>query len=103
MSVVCCSVSGTGYDRWSYEQSSLNAGTNDTPLNKLQRKYWVARTKVARKLGKDEDEHIAASDAELDAKLDLFESVYETTTRLERLLELYQERLCRKSFQIMKL
>ena len=55
---------------------------------------------MARKLGKDEDEHIAASDAELDAKLDLFESVYETTTRLERLLELYQERLCRECFQI---
>ena len=55
-------MSGTGYDRWSYEQSSMRgAGTNDTTLNKIQRKYWVARTKVERKFGKDQDEHIAAS------------------------------------------
>ena len=34
--------SGTGYDRWSYEQSArAGAGSNDTPLNKLQYKYWV--------------------------------------------------------------
>jgi hypothetical protein len=35
------SYSGTGYDRWSYEQSA--PGANDTALNKLQHKYWVAK------------------------------------------------------------
>ena len=90
------SFSGTGYDRWSYEQSSHNAGANDNALNKLQHKFWVAKTKVVRKFGKEEDEHIVASDAELDAKLELFQSIHETTCRLEHLLELYQDRVCRK-------
>ena len=49
-----------------------------------------------RKLGKEEDEHIVASDAELDAKLELFQSINETTCKLEQLLEFYQERVCRK-------
>ena len=35
--------SGTSYDRWSYEQSATGAGANDTALNKLQHKYWVAK------------------------------------------------------------
>ena len=35
------SYSGTGYDRWSYEHSA--PGSNDTALNKLQHKYWVAK------------------------------------------------------------
>ena len=90
------SFSGTGYDRWSYEQSSHLAGANDNALNKLQHKFWVTKTKVVRKLGKEEDKEIVASDAELDAKLELFQSIHETTCRLEQLLELYQDRLCRK-------
>ena len=35
------SYSGRGYDRWSYEQAT--PGSNDTALNKLQHKYWVAK------------------------------------------------------------
>ena len=90
------SFSGTGYDRWSYEQSSHHAGANDNALNKLQHKFWVTKTKVVRKFGKEEDKEIVASDAELDAKLELFLSIHETTCRLEHLLELYQDRLCSK-------
>ena len=52
---------------------------------------------MARKLGKDEDEHVVASDAELDTKLDLFKSINETTSNLQRLIEHYQDRLCSKS------
>ena len=96
ISLFVSSFSGTGYDRWSYEQSSHLAGANDNALNKLQHKFWVAKTKVVRKLGKEEDKEIVASDAELDAKLELFQSIHETTCRLEQLLELYQDRLCRK-------
>ena len=84
--------SGTSYDRWSYEQAA--PGANDTALNKLQHKYWVAKQAVQRKLGKDEDEHIAASDSELDAKLELFASIDVTTCGLQRWIEHYQDRLC---------
>ena len=44
-------------------------------------------------LGKDEDEHIVASDAELDAKLELYLSIQTTTSRLQRLIEHYQDRI----------
>ena len=49
---------------------------------------------VQRKLGKDEDEHMAASDSELDAKLELFTSIDVTTCGLQRWIEHYQDRLC---------
>ena len=90
--------SGTGYDRWAYEHSA--PGANDTPLNKLQRKYWVTKQAVVRKLGKNEDEHMVASDSELDAKLELFRSICETTSGLQRWIEHYQDRLCSKSTTI---
>lgn len=86
------SYSGTGYDRWSYEHAA--PGSTDTALNKLQRKYWVAKQAVVRKLGKDEDEHMVASDSELDAKLELFRSINDTTCGLQRWIEHYQDRLC---------
>ncbi len=51
---------------------------------------------VVRKLGKDEDEHVIASDSELDAKLELFRSIDDTTCGLQRMIEHYQDRLCSK-------
>ena len=83
--------------RWSYEQSSRSgAGANDTPLNKLQYKYWVTKSKVVRKLGREEDECVVASDAELDAKLELYKSIHETTKDLSSILDQYNDRLCSK-------
>ena len=52
---------------------------------------------VVRKLGKDEDEHVIASDSELDAKLELFRSINDTTCSLQRMIEHYQDRLCSES------
>uniref|UniRef100_A0A0K2T6C0 Islet cell autoantigen 1, 69kDa [Taeniopygia guttata] n=1 Tax=Lepeophtheirus salmonis TaxID=72036 RepID=A0A0K2T6C0_LEPSM len=91
--------SGQSYDRWSYEQNGSAGGKNESTINKLQHKYWVAKQAVARKFGKDEDEHIAASDSELDAKLELFKSVKETTLDLQILIEQYQDRLCNLSYE----
>ncbi len=47
-----------------------------------------------RKLGKDEDEHVIVPDSELDAKLELFRSINDTTRSLQRMMEHYQDRLC---------
>merc|ERR1712223_1178169 len=92
--------SGSSYDRWSYEQASRSgAGTSDNPLNKLQHKYWVTKSKVVRKLGKDEDECVVASDAELDAKLELYNSISQTTKDLQRILDQYNDRLCNLAFE----
>ena len=88
------SMSGIKYDRWSYEQST--PGGNDAAINKLQHKFWVTKQAVVRKLGKNEDEHIIDSDSELDAKLELFKSICETTMSLQRMIEHHQDRLCSK-------
>ena len=84
--------SGSNYDMWSYQQAAKTGNLADSPLNKIQHKFWVTKQAVTRKLNKDEDEHIVASDSELDAKLELFRSIQQTSGRLQRLLEIYQVR-----------
>lgn len=60
----------------------------------MQHQYWVTKKSVLRKLGGKEDECIVSSDAELDAKLELFKSINESCVQLQRVIDLYQERLC---------
>lgn len=60
----------------------------------MQHQYWVTKKSVLRKLGGKEDECIVSSDAELDAKLELFKSINESCNHLQRVIDLYQERLC---------
>lgn len=60
----------------------------------MQHQYWVTKKSVLRKLGGKEDECIVSSDAELDAKLELFKSINESCSHLQRVIDLYQERLC---------
>ena len=66
------SYSGSNYDVWSYQEAARTGQLQDTPLNKIQHKFWVTKQKVRRRLGQEEDQHIVASDSELDAKLELF-------------------------------
>lgn len=79
------------------EQRSSD-GTNKSTITKMQHQYWVTKQTVFRKLGKKEDDCIVASDAELDAKLELFRSIQETCLDLQRIIDKYQERLCSKNF-----
>ncbi|XP_028134849.2 islet cell autoantigen 1 [Diabrotica virgifera virgifera] len=60
----------------------------------MQHQYWVTKKSVLRKLGGKEDECIVSSDAELDAKLELFKSINDSCAQLQRVIDLYQERLC---------
>ncbi|CAL8248918.1 unnamed protein product [Lota lota] len=46
--------------------------------------------------GKREDEHVVASDADLDAKLEVFHSVQRTCMGLLKVIEQYQRRICCK-------
>jgi hypothetical protein len=48
---------------------------------------------VIRKLGKKEDEFVVMSDAELDAKLDLFEAIEQSSNDLLRVIDMYQDKL----------
>lgn len=56
--------------------------------------FWVTKKTVQRKLGTKEDEYIISSDAELDAKIEIFKSIAETSSELSKIIEQYQERLC---------
>lgn len=42
-----------------------------TSLGKLRSKYWTTKQLVIKKLGREEDEFVIASDADVDAKLEL--------------------------------
>ena len=66
------SYSGSNYDVWAYQEAARTGQLQDTPLNKIQHKFWVTKQAVTRRLGHQEDQHIVASDSELDAKLELF-------------------------------
>lgn len=60
----------------------------------MQHQYWVTKKCVLQKLGGKEDECIVASDAELDAKLELFRSVADNCLQLQRAIDIYQEKIC---------
>ncbi|VDK41194.1 unnamed protein product [Taenia asiatica] len=62
---------------------------DDSTSHKLKNAYWSTKQAVIRKLGKEEDRHIVASDAELDAKLELFKSVQSTCQDLSNCIEAY--------------
>ena len=54
--------SGSQYDMMSSQEAARSGQIQDTPLNKIQHKFWVTKQAVARKLGKEEDQHVVASD-----------------------------------------
>uniref|UniRef100_F7GQ05 Islet cell autoantigen 1 n=1 Tax=Macaca mulatta TaxID=9544 RepID=F7GQ05_MACMU len=45
-------------------------------VNKMQQKYWETKQAFIKATGKKEDEHVVASDADLDAKLEVSPRVY---------------------------
>lgn len=69
---------------------------DESTMNKFQHQFWVTKQTVFRKLGKKEDEHIVASDSSLDAKLELFKSIRQSSSTMNKLLDRYQERICCK-------
>ena len=48
---------------------------DNTSLGKLRSKYWTTKQLVIKKLGKEEDEFVIASDADVDAKLELLYAI----------------------------
>ena len=56
--------SGTNYDRFVERQQT-------STLHKFKETFWTTKQAVIQKLGKKEDVHVVASDAELDAKLEV--------------------------------
>ncbi|XP_066986111.1 islet cell autoantigen 1 [Macrobrachium rosenbergii] len=82
------SYSGQSYDRW------VERNSNSSTFGKVQKQFWFTKSAVIRKLGKKEDEHVVASDAELDAKIELFKAIESSTKELQVLLADYQNKIC---------
>ncbi|KAL7733814.1 hypothetical protein ACLKA6_011537 [Drosophila palustris] len=62
--------------------------------SEVQHQYWITKKVVQRKLGSKEDKHIISSDADLDAKIEIFKSISDTSSELCKIIDQYQERLC---------
>ncbi|XP_078789766.1 islet cell autoantigen 1 isoform X2 [Oryzias latipes] len=75
------------FDRFVQSQDS-------SVVNKFQQKYWKTKQTFIRVTGKKEDEHVVASDANLDAKLEVFHSIQKTCMELLKVIEQYQRRIC---------
>ncbi|XP_076787953.1 islet cell autoantigen 1-like protein isoform X7 [Arvicanthis niloticus] len=65
----------------------LRPEDNQSVVSRMQKKYWKTKQVFIKATGKKEDEHVVASDAELDAKLE------ETCNELVKIVEKYQLRL----------
>ncbi|XP_030225253.1 islet cell autoantigen 1 [Gadus morhua] len=63
-------------------------------VNQFQRRFWKTKQTLIKATGKKEDEHVVASDADLDAKLEVFHSVQRTCMGLLKVIEQYQRRIC---------
>ncbi|CAK9803109.1 Islet cell autoantigen 1 [Anthophora plagiata] len=83
-------ISGSTFDRW-VQRTNMH---DESTITKVQHQFWVTKQALSRKLGKKEDECIIASDAELNAKLELFRSIQESCSDLQKIIDKYQERLC---------
>ncbi|XP_074124634.1 islet cell autoantigen 1 isoform X4 [Sminthopsis crassicaudata] len=80
------------YSREFYDQYAQSQ--DKSVVNKMQQKYWKTKQALIKATGKKEDEHVVASDADLDAKLELFHSIQRTCMELLKAIELYQKRIC---------
>uniref|UniRef100_A0A8C5MRG9 AH domain-containing protein n=1 Tax=Leptobrachium leishanense TaxID=445787 RepID=A0A8C5MRG9_9ANUR len=80
------------YSREFYDRYAQ--GQDKSVVNKMQQKYWKTKQTLIKVTGKKEDEHLVASDSDLDAKLELFHSVQRTCMELVKVIEQYQKRIC---------
>uniref|UniRef100_A0A7N8YDH7 Islet cell autoantigen 1 n=1 Tax=Mastacembelus armatus TaxID=205130 RepID=A0A7N8YDH7_9TELE len=74
------------FDRFIQSQDS-------SVVNRFQQKYWKTKQTLIKVTGKKEDEHVVASDADLDAKLEVFHSIQRTCMELLKVIEQYQRRI----------
>ncbi|XP_069790104.1 islet cell autoantigen 1-like protein isoform X2 [Narcine bancroftii] len=62
-------------------------------VSQMQKKYWKTKQALIKATGKKEDEHVVASDADLDAKLEIYRTIQTSCIELLKMLEKYQQRL----------
>lgn len=69
-------------NNFSYDKHSEHV--DRTSLGKLRSKYWTTKQLVIKKLGREEDEFVIASDADVDAKLELLNAIKRSCNDLIR-------------------
>ncbi|XP_028436509.1 islet cell autoantigen 1 isoform X1 [Perca flavescens] len=82
---------------YGYSQDYLDRfiqSQDSSVVNKFQQKYWKTKQTLIKVTGKKEDEHVVASDADLDGKLEVFHSIQRTCMELLKVIEQYQRRIC---------
>lgn len=65
-------------------------------LSRMRANYWTAKQTLRSRFGKKEDDHLVASDAELDSKLAVFYSLKDTCDGMILCIENYQDSICGK-------
>lgn len=68
----------------SYSSNKYGEHQDRTSLGKLRSKYWTTKQLVIKKLGREQDEFIIASDADVDAKLELLYTIKRSCHELLR-------------------
>lgn len=63
-------LSGQDFDKF-VQNEELKSGEDDSKFNRLQQRYWEAKQVFISKLKRKEDDCVVASDAPLDAKLEV--------------------------------
>ncbi|XP_073501711.1 islet cell autoantigen 1-like protein isoform X2 [Phyllobates terribilis] len=76
-----------------HSSGQLWAGEDRSMVSRMQKKFWETKQVLIKVTGKKEDEHVVASDAELDAKLEIFHSVQTTGSELLKIIEKYHQAL----------
>ncbi|XP_052812921.1 islet cell autoantigen 1-like isoform X2 [Mya arenaria] len=90
-------MSSHGYSGSNYDRFVENRETST--FHKFKETFWTTKQAVIQKLGKKEDEHVVASDSQLDAKLEVFKAIQKSCMELLRAIEKYQDRLCALSME----
>ncbi|XP_056392164.1 islet cell autoantigen 1-like protein isoform X2 [Hyla sarda] len=76
-----------------YNSGQLWAGEDRSMVSRMQKKFWETKQVLIKVTGKKEDEHVVASDAKLDAKLEIFHSIQTTGSELLKIIEKYHQAL----------
>uniref|UniRef100_A0A8D0L8V8 Islet cell autoantigen 1 like n=1 Tax=Sphenodon punctatus TaxID=8508 RepID=A0A8D0L8V8_SPHPU len=73
--------------------TTQHGSEDQSVVSRMQKKYWKTKQVLIKVTGKKEDEHVVASDAELDAKLEVFHTIQVTCADLLKIVEKYQQTL----------
>ncbi|XP_055494210.1 islet cell autoantigen 1-like protein isoform X2 [Leucoraja erinacea] len=78
--------SGEMFNRYVHE-------ADKSVVSQMQKKYWKTKQALIKATGKKEDEHVVASDADLDAKLEIYRTIQTSCMELLKVIEKYLQRL----------